>query len=109
MRRLWKISALVLALAMMPGTFEVTENTAHLVTEGHLAHATPDGDHHGPADSEHGCTPTLHVCGCHASLALLEPTAPPSEEFRAADLNQRRASDRRLNGFLPTLDRPPQA
>jgi hypothetical protein len=115
MRWLSKITAFLLALALMPGAFEIPENTAHLVLEGHLAHASPDGDlqgsgdRHGPADSEHGCTPTLHLCGCHASLALVASPEPPAIRLRAAGFSDRPGVELPASGFLASIDRPPQA
>lgn len=103
-----KICALGLALAMTPGAFELVENTAHLVSEGHLAHAAADGDRHEPAGPEHGCTPIFHFCGCHASLALLGAPAPPADDLRAVGLSGRLAPDPRSAGFWPSVDRPPQ-
>lgn len=107
---LWcsKICALILALAMMPGAFEILENTAHLVREGHLAHVAATGDHHEPAGPEHGCTPTFHLCGCHASLAFLGPQALHLADLRAAGLTSLPAPDPLLTSFWPALDRPPQ-
>jgi hypothetical protein len=102
------IVVLSLTFAMMPGVFEVLENSAHLVQEGHLAHAKSADDHHDPASPEHGCTPTLHLCGCHASLTFLVPqfTLPPS----LAAHSSRAAVDRDLplSQFAARLERPPQ-
>jgi len=108
--RFWcsKICALVLALVMMPGAFEVVENTTHLVREGHLAHVAATPDHHQPAGPEHGCTPTFHLCGCHVSLAFLGPQAPHLADPNAAGLASLPALDSLLTSFWPRFDRPPQ-
>ncbi|MEM7351145.1 MAG: hypothetical protein AAF657_10090 [Acidobacteriota bacterium] len=103
-----KICALVLALALVPGAVEILENAAHLVTEGHLAHAEAAGDQHDPAGPEHGCTPVFHFCGCHASLAFLSAPPPPQVALHAAGSTSRPQADLQLAGFWPAIDRPPQ-
>ncbi len=103
-----KICALVLALAMMPGAVELMENAAHLATEGHLAHAAADGDRHEPADPEHGCTSTFHLCGCHAGLAFLVAPRPPAIDLREAGFSSFPASSLPPTGFWSTIDRPPR-
>jgi hypothetical protein len=108
--KLWcpKICALLLSLAMMPGAFEVIETAAHLVTEGHMAHAVAEDDHHSPTGPEHGCTPTFHFCGCHTSMTFLSPQNPPAINLRVALLADPLGPDLQLTGFWPTIDRPPR-
>ena len=45
---------LILLWALVPGAGEFTENFAHVVAQGHTAHAEPDGDTHAPNGPEHG-------------------------------------------------------
>ncbi|MCP3960121.1 MAG: hypothetical protein GY719_19930 [bacterium] len=103
-----KTCALVLCLAMMPGAIELVENAAHLVNEGHLAHAAGDGDRHEPAGPEHGCTPIFHFCGCHASLTFLGPQGAPAIHLRAELFTSSLTPDPQLAGFRPSVDRPPR-
>jgi|GEM_PF-6274142 len=103
-----KIYALVLALVMMPGSFEFMENAAHLLARGHLAHVAADGDQHQPPGPEHGCTPLFHVCACHTGLAFLGSQPPPAISLRVVRFARQPAADSLMAGFWPTLDRPPQ-
>ena len=83
---------LLLACALVPGLGETVENAVHLVSEGHLAHGTPDGDHHDEPGTEHDCSGTLHLCSCCVSsnLAQAKPPGklpqPESDRFVAPDL-----------------------
>ncbi len=104
-----KICALVLAMAMMPGAFELLENAAHVAVEGHLAHAAAAGDEHDPTGPEHGCTPIFHSCGCHASLAFVGGSTPAAVDLGAARLAGGLDPGPPLVGFWPSIDRPPQA
>ncbi|RMH23313.1 MAG: hypothetical protein D6696_00975 [Acidobacteria bacterium] len=103
-----KLCALLLAVTMMPGAFEVLENAGHLLAAGHLAHAAARGDHHQPPGPEHGCTPTSHLCPCHASLAFLVGPTPPRLALHAAGLLRRQESEPQLTGLWPAGERPPQ-
>ncbi len=103
-----KICALVLALAMMPGSVELLENASHLLAEGHLAHVAADGDRHDPAGPEHGCTPIFHSCGCHAGLACVATPIPVMTDLHTAGFSRRPALERQPTGFWPSIDRPPQ-
>ena len=72
MKRIAAIGISVLLLwALIPGVGEVLENAVHFAQEGHSAHAVPAGDHHDPPGPEHGCSGTLHLCSCCASLSFL--------------------------------------
>ena len=104
----FRICAFLLAFALAPGAFEVMENAAHLLTEGHLAHAAADGDQHAPAGPEHGCTPIFHTCGCHASLAFLGTPALPAIALRPAGISRQLDPDPRLTGFRQSIDHPPR-
>jgi hypothetical protein len=104
-----KICALTLALAMVPGAAEIVESAVHIMTEGHLAHAAPEGDHHEPAGPEHGCTPTFHLCGCHTSLSFLRPQVAPRVTLHASLNREASKSVAPPSGFLPSIDHPPRA
>ncbi len=80
----------------------------HLVTEGHLAHSTPDGDRHEPSGPEHGCTAIFHACGCHASLAFLRPDLPPGEALGSTPFVGALRPVAQPPGFWPAIDRPPR-
>lgn len=104
-----RLLVLVLVLAMVPGAAELVESAFHLLTEGHLAHAAPDGDHHEPTGPEHGCTPTFHFCGCHANLSLLGPQTPPAIPLRASLVDEAPRPSAPSPSFWPSIDRPPRA
>jgi len=63
-----RLLALTLLLSYAP-FMEAAEWAAHFATHGDFAHAA-DAAHERPGADEHGCIPTLHLCGCHS--------APPS-------------------------------
>ena len=69
-----QICALLLVWALTPGSGELAEHVVHLVREGHLAHATPDAQHH-TADAEHDCSGPYHFCACHTGSSMLPPPA----------------------------------
>jgi len=72
MKRLAAVGLSVLLVwGLAPGVGEFLENALHFVQEGHLAHATPDGDHHDPTGPEHGCTGAAHLCSCCVSLSFM--------------------------------------
>ncbi|MDP2316314.1 MAG: hypothetical protein Q8P41_25675 [Pseudomonadota bacterium] len=74
MSRLLRIFvALVVLFGLFPGGVEIFENLEHVIHDGHLAHAEDhlEEEQHGAASDEHGCTPMMHTCGCHASLSAL--------------------------------------
>ena len=104
-----KLWALILILAMTPGIVELSENMFHLVWQGHTAHEAADGDHHEPTDTEHGCTPGMHFCGCHSNLvcqASLGPTVnEPSRLYALNTVSVALTS----TGVHLTVDRPPRA
>ncbi len=83
--RHWAIRFVALALLwlVLPGTAEATENIAHILRSGHLAHAAESGDSHSEPGPEHGCNTTFHLCSCHLSLTGLLTAA--AEASRAPD------------------------
>lgn len=90
-----RLLALLFVLALVPAVGEVLETVLHAVQHGDAGHAVAD-DHGGEplGADEHGCSPVLHLCGCHAptpahvvavelsavaveAAALIGPLAPP--------------------------------
>ena len=57
--------ALTLLLSYAP-FLEAAEWAVHFATHGDFAHAA-DAAHERPETGEHGCIPTLHICGCHSA------------------------------------------
>ena len=105
--------ALLLVLAIAPGTMEIVERAVHFAKYGDLADA--DGDKHGTSPlgaDEHGCSGTFHFCGCHGSpglrttdrIATIVPFAPPSLPSGLPLVSS-------LHGLLPPMPdlRPPIA
>ena len=98
----------VLAWSLAPGVNELAENLWHLAVSGHSAHAIGQGEDHAPEGDEHGCSGTLHLCGCyHSTQAVVA-------QRRDIHLH---AVDARLLGLVPAsplepfvagLLRPPQ-
>ncbi len=84
----WRALAMVLVFSLTPGTAEAVENVAHLVTEGHLAHAEAhDADHaddHSPEGDEHGCNSVFHLCACHVSASFVLHIQPGFEPVPTA-------------------------
>jgi len=70
-----RLIAIALAVSMMPGLGELVENLEHLLHDGHLAHgeaheAVAEVEQHAE-NTEHGCTPFSHHCGCHSNVPLI--------------------------------------
>lgn len=103
-----RVCALFLALTMVPGAAEIVESAVHLLTEGHLAHATPDGDDHEPAGPEHGCTPIFHFCGCHASLSFISPQVAILATFPSSLAVEASKPLAPPLGLWSSIDRPPR-
>jgi hypothetical protein len=67
-----KLLAWLIVLLLTPAPGELTEWAMHFVRDGDFVHSG-DSRHQLPSpDSEHGCSPILHICGCHAA-----PSAVP--------------------------------
>ena len=60
-----RLVALLLLWMIFPGSMEATENLAHILASGHLAHAVETGDTHSDPGPEHGCNGVFHSCSCH--------------------------------------------
>lgn len=92
---------ILLTLAFVPAFGEVIESVVHVAEFGDAIHGSSDHaggrGHHDSTPlgaDEHGCSPMLHLCGCHAPAlvntsaaaaraprgptagATVEPTAP---------------------------------
>lgn len=103
------ICALLVTVVMMPGALEAAENALHLLAAGHSAH-TEAVEGHAERGPEHGCTPLMHLCGCHASLASLDASAPHSPPDPERDGITRPNSPPLLRpGFHTGIERPPRA
>ena len=77
MRR-WLLSvlAVVLAFSITPGSFEIVENLAHVLSHGDSAHAEDDGHSERSSSDEHGCSGATHACGCcHSAQYVAVRTA----------------------------------
>jgi hypothetical protein len=99
----------LLLAAVLPGLGEVVENAMHLVLEGHLAHAAPVGDEHGPPSPEHGCSGTLHLCQCCISPSFAPVNvagATRQEADRGAVIQP---SSVLHDAFLQDIEHPPRA
>lgn len=68
--RVVSLIAIILVFMLTPGAVELVENAAHMVSEGHSAHAFDDAGH-TPEGDEHGCSGTFHACSCHASPVFI--------------------------------------
>jgi hypothetical protein len=69
-----RLVVLLLLLAMVPALGEIVELVAHAAVHGDVAHAVATDDDHDEAPigtDEHGCSPVMHFCGCHASTPLI--------------------------------------
>lgn len=115
LRPLWRICALVVAFALVPGAAEAAENAAHFVREGHLAHddasASPaTGDEH-PDKGDHCCNAGIHLCACHPAISVvLNETvlvAPPAPAVLKMAPGWRLDDDKRPEGVRVGLFRPP--
>ncbi len=58
--------ALAALLSMTPFASELVEAGIHFLRHGDFVHSA---GHDAPTDEEHGCTPLLHLCGCHSTAA----------------------------------------
>ena len=73
---------LLITLAFVPAFGEVVETVVHAVEYGDAIHGRADHadgrDHHGATPlgaDEHGCSPLLHLCGCHTPAPATTATA----------------------------------
>ena len=60
-----RLIALSLLWLIFPCSLEATENLAHILASGHLAHAEETEDTHSEPGPEHGCNGAFHLCSCH--------------------------------------------
>lgn len=59
-----------MAFLLTPGSLELVENAAHLLSTGHTAHGIDDAEH-APQGEEHDCSGIVHVCKCHSSMGFV--------------------------------------
>ncbi len=100
--------ALALLWILFPGAMEATENLAHLLNSGHLAHAAERGDSHSEPGPEHGCNATLHLCSCHVAPSGLLARAAPAPAVEHVDPVLMRLAERASSGHLHNIEHPPQ-
>lgn len=107
------VGACVMALvswAIVPGIGELLENAVHFTVEGHLAHSAPDGDTHGPALPEHGCSGTYHLCSCcHTTAFALGAASAVRKAPQIGQLLESKSSSVCHDLFARRLDHPPRA
>ncbi len=66
-----RVIAFLLVVGLLPAG-EMVETGMHVIAYGDLGH-----DGHGDADDaplgtdEHGCTPAMHLCGCHTPTPII--------------------------------------
>lgn len=84
MRRLIPGIAILLAYSVTPGAGEITENIAHLLRDGHAAHAAHDAGH-APEGESHGCSGPFQTCPCHGTSAFVTDSAPIEIEVAHAE------------------------
>ncbi len=60
-----RLLAIALLIVITPAAAELAEAVAHLASHGDWVHSN-DGQHQPIGHDEHGCTPSLHFCLCHA-------------------------------------------
>jgi hypothetical protein len=58
--------AILLIFALTPFASELGEWAMHFVVHGDFAHAS--GHRETTPQDEHGCTPLMHLCGCHTGV-----------------------------------------
>jgi hypothetical protein len=101
--------AVVVLVALTPGTGELFENLGHLLVEGHLAHAEEQGDDHSAPGSEHGCNGTFHLCSCHSTQSFFKPSPSPLGRLPAAvDRLAATKPESARAGFHHVPERPPR-
>jgi hypothetical protein len=103
-----RIVALALLWIVVPGAIEATENLAHLLDSGHLAHAAESGDSHSEPGPEHGCNATFHLCSCHAAPSGLPADAAVAAASEPAAPLVARLAERTCAGHRHNIEHPPQ-
>lgn len=64
-----RLLAIALLVAATPEAAEVAEAVVHFASYGDWVHSN-DGKHQPIGQDEHGCTPSLHLCLCHAGAPV---------------------------------------
>ena len=104
-----RLLIVLLVLQLAPGLGELIESAWHLAEHGDFVHSV-EGEHQGgEREDEHGCSPLMHLCGCHASAATTPATtiritrpAAPAPTLAPAFLDGRSGRDAE-----PPPHRPP--
>ncbi|MFQ5526918.1 MAG: hypothetical protein ACE5GX_11750 [Thermoanaerobaculia bacterium] len=104
-----RLVALALLWIIFPGVMEATENLAHIVRSGHLAHAAEDGDSHSDPGPEHGCNGTFHLCSCHLTQAGLLAAAGPAAAGADEGLLFVDRGDGAASGHQHNIEHPPRS
>lgn len=108
-RKFFAILVLALLGSSVLGAPELAENLGHLVLYGHEAHDPEAGASHQPTNPEHGCTGTLHLCGCHTSMSfVMSQSRAPAATYAAVTLSLISRIDLRT-GFPHKPYHPPRA
>ena len=97
----------LLIFSLTPALGEAVEWTLHLVGHRDFAHSSKPDHRPGP---EHGCTPVLHSCGCHAGLSgsVARPGAD-AEPLRPSGWRRDASTGRHGYDLEPPPHRPPLA
>jgi hypothetical protein len=103
-RRVFKrLVAIAVLVVVTPSVAEVAEAVVHLAWHGDYVHSH-DGQHQPIGQDEHGCTPSLHFCLCHAEAPA---TVMSSSERALAKLAPVRARSCPAPAWLGRLADPP--
>ena len=107
----WTAHLVALGLLWMifPGALEATENLAHALRSGHLAHAAESGDSHSDPGPEHGCNGTFHLCSCHLTASGLLAAAGPTLAVAEEGLLFVDPPGGGASGHLYSVRRPPRS
>jgi len=103
-----RLIALALLWIVFPGAMEATENLAHLLNSGHLAHATETGDSHSEPGPEHGCNATFHLCSCHVAPTGVLAAGAPAAGIEYADPLLAQFEQHASLPHLHNIEHPPQ-
>ena len=98
-----RLLAIAVLIVVTPSAAEVAEAVVHLASHGDYVHAH-DGGHQPIGQDEHGCTPSLHFCLCHAASPA---TVLTSSSSASAELVPVEAPARPASEWLGRLADPP--
>lgn len=105
----------LVVVGFTPGAAELLADGAHLLFDGHTAHAQEHahgehGEHgHDGPDPEHGCTGWLHTCACHTSLSVIPMIDGGLPRLAAGGVSMWPGlRDRGADGVSFGIERPPR-